>query len=61
MSKSDFDNNLTSFNKQITSNKTKHLEVLITKGYKFFLDRIYFTSNDGAQNTFICQQKLDTL
>ena len=40
VSKTDFDNKLTSFNRQITSNKTKHLEVqkklnsLITKHYK---------------------------
>ena len=27
LNKSDFDNKLTSFNRQITSNKTKHLEV----------------------------------
>ena len=57
--KTDFDNKLTSFNRWITSNKTKHLEVqkklnsLITKGYKFFLGRIYFTSNDVSQNTFV--------
>ena len=56
--KTDFDNKLTSFNKRIISNKTKHLEVqkklnsLITKDYNFFLGRIYFTSNHGFQNTF---------
>ena len=42
MSKSDFDNKLTSFNKGINSNKRTHLEVqkklnsLITKDYSFF-------------------------
>ena len=42
VSKTDFDNKLTSFNKRITSNKTKQLEVqnklnsLITKDYNFF-------------------------
>ena len=57
--KADFDNKLTSFNKRITSNKTKHLEVLkklnslITKDYNLFLDRIYFTSNDGSQSTCV--------
>ena len=67
VNKTDFDNKLTSFNKRITSNKTKHLEVqeklssLITKDYNFFLDRIYFTSNDGYQNTFVYQPTLDTL
>ena len=56
MSKTDFDNKLTSFNKQISSNITKHLEVekkansLKTKDYNFFLGRIYFTSNDASQN-----------
>ena len=61
VNKSDFDNKLTSFNKRITSHKTKHLQVqkklnsLITKDYNFFLSRIYFTSNDGSQNTFVYQ------
>ena len=65
--KTDFDNKLTSFNRTITSNKTKHLEVqkklnsLITKDYKFFLVRIYFTSNNGSQNICIYQPTLDTL
>ena len=41
VNKTDFDNKLTSFNRRITSNKTKHLEVqkklssLITKHYNF--------------------------
>ena len=65
--KTDFDNKITSFNKQITSNKTKLLEVqkklisLITKDYNFFLGRTYFTSNDGFQNMFVYQPTLDTL
>ena len=67
MSKADFYNKLTSFNRKITSNKTKHLEVqktlnsLTTKDYNHFLGRIYFTSNDGSQSTFVYQLKLDTL
>ena len=58
VTKTDFDNKLTSFNKQITSNKTKRLEFgkkldsLITKDYNFFGRRIYFTSNDRSQNMF---------
>ena len=58
MTKTDFDKKLTSFNRKITSNKPKYLEVqkklnsLITRDYNFFLDRMYFTSNDGSQNTF---------
>ena len=45
MNEIDFDDKLTSFNKQITSNKIKHLEVqkklniLISKDYNFFLGR----------------------
>ena len=61
MNEADFDNKLTSFNRRITSNKTKHLEVrkklnsLITKYYNFLLDRNYFTSSGGSQNTFLYQ------
>ena len=57
VTKTDFDNRLTSFKRRINSNKTKYLEVqnklnsLITKDYNFFLGRIFFTSNDGSQNT----------
>ena len=67
MNKIDFDNKLTSFNRRITSNKTKHIEVqkelnsLITKDYNFFLGRIYFTGNDGSRSTFVYQPTLDTL
>ena len=63
----EFDNKLTSFNKQITSNKTKHLETekrpenLITKDYNFFLGRICFTSNDGSQNMFVYQPSFNLL
>ena len=59
MTKTEFDNKLTSSNKIITSNKTKHLAVekklesLITKDYNFFLGRTYFTSNDGSQK-YVC-------
>ena len=67
MKKTNFDNKLTSFNRQITSNKTKYVEVrkrlntLITKDFDFFFDRVYFTSIDGSQNTYVYQQTLDTL
>ena len=67
MNKTEFNSKLTSFNTQIISNKTKHLEVkkklnsLTTKDYNVFLGRIYFTSNDGSQNTFVYQPTLDTL
>ena len=39
----------------------KCIHSLITKDYIFFLSRIYFTSNDGTQNTFVYQPTLDTL
>ena len=67
VNKTDFDNKLTSFNKRINSNKTKHLEVqkklniLITKDNTFFLGRIYFTSNDGSQNAFVYQPAVNAL
>ena len=37
------------------------LNSLITKDYVFFLGRINFTSDDGSQNTFVCQPTLDDL
>ena len=65
--KTDFDNKLTRFDRKITLHQTEHLEIqkklnsLITKYYIFFLGRIYFTSNDGSQNTFVYQPTLDML
>ena len=67
LTKTDFDKKLTIFNRKITSNKTKYLEVqkklnsLITNDYNFVLGRMYFASNDGSQNTFVYQPTLDTL
>ena len=67
MTKTDVDNKLTSFDKRIISNKTKHLEVqkklnsLITKDYNFFLSRICFTSDDGSQNMFLYQPTFNVL
>ena len=67
MSKTDFDNKLTSFNKRKSSNKTKNLEdqkklnSVITEYYNFFLVRTYFTSNDGSRDTFVYQATLDDL
>ena len=65
--KSWFDNKLRSFNKRITANETKHLEVqknrnsLTINYYNFFLGKNCFTSNEGSQDTFVYQQALDTL
>ena len=67
VSKTDFDNKLISFNRNTTSNKKKYLEVLKKlnivrkKDYNFFLGRIYFTSNNRSQNTFLYQPKFDSL
>ena len=67
MSKTALDNKPMSFNRKITSNKTKYLEVqkklnsLITNYYNFFLGRMYFTSNGGSQNTFLYQSTFGTL
>ena len=63
LNKGNFDNTLTRFNKRITSNKTKHLEVqkklIRLKTKDLFLVRIYFASNDGSQNTLVYQPTLD--
>ena len=59
MNKTDFHNKLTSFNRRIISNKIKPLED--QKKLKKFLGRIYFTCNDGSQNTFVYQPTLDGL
>ena len=66
MSKTDFGNKITSFNRQLTSNKTRPLEVqkklnsLITKDYSFW-GRIYFTSNHGSRNRYVYQPKIYAL
>ena len=66
VSQTDFDNKIISFNRNITSNKTKYLEVkklngLTTKEWNSFFGRMYFTSTDGSQNTFLYQPTLDEL
>ena len=61
VSKTDFDSKLLiSFNKKITSNKTKYLEVqkklnsLTTKNYNFSLGRICFTSTVMMDSKHVC-------
>ena len=62
MNKTDFDNELRSFNKQITSNKTKHLETqkkinnLTTNDYHFFLGRISFKIMMDPKTYFFINQ-----
>ena len=66
MTKTDFINKLTGFNKRIISNKTKHFEFhrklnsLMTKD-NFFVGRIYFTIVDGSQNMFVYQPTFNVL
>ena len=62
MTKTDFDNKLTSFNKSITSKKKiieaqKKLKSLFTKNYNLFFSTISFKNNDGSQSTFIWKSK----
>ena len=67
VTKADFHNQLASFNRLITSNKSKHLEVqkklnsLITKDYNFFLSRIFITSYDGSRNMFVYEPTFKVL
>ena len=60
VNKIDFDNKLTSFNRRITSNKTKHLEV--QKKINSLIGRIYFTKGMMDLKThFFYQPTVDTL
>ena len=36
-------------------------KLITTKDYNIFLGRLYFTSNDESQNTFVFQPSLNTL
>ena len=40
---------------------SEKVKLYLAKYYNFFLGRIYFTSNDGSQKTFVYQPTLDTL
>ena len=59
VTKTEFDNKITSFNKRVTTNKTTYLKVekklvsLITKDYNFFLRRTYFIRNDLFINQYL--------
>ena len=65
ISKTDFDNKLKRLIEKLNKIKKigvlKKLNSLTTRDYNFFLGRMYFTSNDGSQNTFCYQPTLDTL
>ena len=64
MTKTDFDKKIVSFNRKVTLNKTKHLEVqkkisgLMTNDYNFSIDKMHFISNNGFQNKFTYQSTL---
>ena len=64
MTKTHFDKKLASFNKQVTSNKTKHLEVqkkldsLIIKHYNFFLGRIFLEVMMDLKTCLLINQEL---
>ena len=64
MNKADFGNNVTSFNRRITSNETKYLKVqkklnsLIAKDGNIILGRMYLTSNEVSQNRLVYQRTL---
>ena len=58
MTKTDFGNKLSSLNRKITSNKTKHLIVEIEFKKLEIFDSIYFRGksyfeDDGAQNSLV--------
>ena len=63
VSKNNFDNKLISFNKRITLNKTKYLEVqkklnsLKIKDYIFFLGPIFFTIKKGKGTDYALSLK----
>ena len=69
--KTNFDNKLTRFKNKLLQIKQniqklkkkikKKINSLITKDYNLFFGRIYFTSNDVFQKTFIYQPTFDTL
>ena len=40
---------------------SEKVKLLLTKDCSFFFGRIYFTSNDGSQKTFVYQPTLDVL
>ena len=57
VNKTDFDNKLIGFNREVQKKKKS----LTRTDHNFFLRTMYFTSNEGSQNTFVYQPTLDTL
>ena len=64
MNKTDFDNKLTSFNKRMDSNKTKHLEVqkklniILARDHNFFLGRIILQVMTDLKTHLLINQQL---
>ena len=64
MNKTDFDNKLTSFNKRMDSNKTKHLEVqkklniILARDHNFFLCRIILQVMMDLKTHLLINQQL---
>ena len=64
MNKTDFDNKLTSFNKRMDSNKTKHLEVqkklyiILARDHNFFLGRIILQVMMDLKTHLLINQQL---
>ena len=64
MNKTNFDNKLTSFNKRMDSNKTKHLEVqkklniILARDHNFFLGRIILQVMMDLKTHLLINQQL---
>ena len=64
MNKTDFDNKLTSFNKRMDPNKTKHLEVqkklniILARDHNFFLGRIILQVMMDLKTHLLINQQL---
>ena len=64
MNKTGFDNKLTSFNKRMDSNKTKHLEVqkklniILARDHNFFLGRIILQVMMDLKTHLLINQQL---
>ena len=64
MNKTGFDNKLTSFNKRMDSNKTKHLEVqkklniILARDHNFFLGRIILQVMTDLKTHLLINQQL---
>ena len=64
MNKTDFDNKLTSFNKRMDSNKTKHLEVqkklniILARDHNFLLGRIILQVMMDLKTHLLINQQL---